>query len=281
MGYGEHNLMFAPVVANADIYKPYELTEEEQREYGCDICMVCHAADVDAYIRQVRQRFPEKGKAVAGLYMNFQEDVYERELMLFNTKEAEQYIRRKNKEQFQKILTEAEISLLAEDLVPWFSTRVYRQVLADWLIDAGFTNLKLWGNGWKDSPKYEKYAMGPAENGETLSKINQAAKIVLGNNCAVTAVARVWETMLSGGFYLGNYVPPEDDYTDIRRILTVGEEMVMFDGRKDLLSKVRHYLAHEDERQEMIRRGRKAALERMTYDQLMKRLLEKLAERVA
>ena len=91
---------------------------------------------------------------------------------------------------------------------------------------------------------------------------------------------RAWETMLSGGFYLSNYIPEEDDITDIRKIIEVGKDVIMFYDKEDLIEKIHYYLEHEDERSEMIQRGRKAALENMTFDILMERTLSEIAKRV-
>ena len=108
-----------------------------------------------------------------------------------------------------------------------FNQRLFRTTVVDWLIEAGYTNLKLWGNGWLKDPKYSKYAMGPAENGETLSKIYQASKINIGNNIMTTSAARAWECMLSGGFYMSNFIPPDADVTDIRKILKLDRKSVV------------------------------------------------------
>ena len=122
--------------------------------------------------------------------------------------------------------------------------------------------------------------MGPAENGETLSKIYQASKIVVGNNFHASASARAWESMMSGAFYMSNYIPPERDAVDIRMIMKEDEELVIFHGKEDFLNKVEYYLTHEEERIRMAEIGQKAALERMTYDILMKRVVEGLPERL-
>ncbi len=116
--------------------------------------------------------------------------------------------------------------------------------------------------------------MGPAQNGEILSKILQSTKIVLGNNILGTGAARAWESMLSGAFYMSNYVPPEVDIVDIRKIMREGEDLVMFHDKQDLLNKVNYYLSHETERKQMAEKGRQAALKTMTYNALMRRLLE-------
>ncbi len=165
---------------------------------------------------------------------------------------------------------------LAEDMYKQYNQRVYRQVLVDWLLDAGFKKIKLWGKDWQKYRRYTDYAMGVAENGETLSKIYQSSKIVVGNNVQTTAAARAWEAMLSGAFYMSNYIPPEEDAVDIRKIIKANEELVMFYDKEDFLQKTEYYLTHEKERQKMIETGRKAALERMTYDSLMNRVMEEI-----
>ncbi|MBQ9526056.1 MAG: glycosyltransferase family 1 protein, partial [Fretibacterium sp.] len=98
-----------------------------------------------------------------------------------------------------------------------------------------------------------------------------------------TGAARVWESMLSGAFYMAPYVPPEWDMLDIRKIMKPEEDFIMFYNKKDLIKKVRYYLEHDEERREMARRGREVALQKMTYDALMKRVIgfigDKLKER--
>ncbi len=168
------------------------------------------------------------------------------------------------------------VDWLAEDMYKQYNQRVYRQVLVDWLLDAGFKKIKLWGKDWQKYSRYADYAMGVAENGETLSKIYQSSKIVVGNNVHTTAAARAWEAMLSGAFYMSNYIPPEEDAVDIRKIIKANEELVMFYDKEDFLQKTEYYLTHEKERQKMIEIGRRAALERMTYDSLMNRVMEEI-----
>ncbi len=63
---------------------------------------------------------------------------------------------------------------------------------------------------------------------------------------------------------------------DIRKIIKANEELVMFYDKEDFLQKTEYYLTHEKERQRMIETGRKAALERMTYDSLMNRVMEEI-----
>lgn len=283
IGYQQSNLIEAPIPASSDIYKVYNLTKEEYDQYICDICFVCHASDVESHMNNFvkESRLPDKyAQMVQEIYRGYHSYVYESGDFFYNKDLFTEFVFNSFIQIYNIQLNANILQFIADDMFNNFNQRVYRQVLVDWILDAGFTNLKLWGNGWKDSPKYKQYAMGPAENGETLSKIYQASRIVVGNNVMTTAAARAWETMLSGGFYLSNYIPEEDDVTDIRKIIEVGKDVIMFYNKEDLIQKLHYYLDYEDERQAMIELGRKAALENMTFDILMKRSLSEVANRL-
>lgn len=281
LGYPADRKMDAPIPSNQEIYKPYSLTAEEKERYSCDICLVCHASDVDAHIQRIIGGLPEdKREAIAFVYKRYQRKVYETGEPWYRRELFEQLIAGTFQASSEMQWPDSFLKELADDMYLRFNQRVFREALVDWLLDAGFTNIRLWGNGWKKNPKYAPYAMGPAENGETLSKIYQASKIVVGNNVMTTAAARAWETMLSGGFYLSNYIPEEADITDIRKIVTVGEDVIMFYNRDDLIEKLHYYLEHEDERKIMIEKGRKVALEKMTFDVLIKKMLAEIAAHI-
>ena len=280
IGYPEDREMDAPVPANHRVYKPYELTKEEREQYSCDICFVCHGADVRRHLTNIlRGTREELLEALASIYLSYKDYVYKTGNVIYAEDHYIEYVAGSLREDFGINSSDELVNLIANDMYLWYNQRVFRQCLVDWLLDAGYTNIKLWGNGWKDEEKYAPYAMGPAENGETLSKIYQASKIVVGNNTATTAAARAWESMLSGAFYLVNYIPPDEDYTDIRKILSE-DEYVMFNGKDDFINKVEYYLTHEEDRLKMIEIGRNAALERMTFDSLVEKMLDFLASKI-
>lgn len=282
VGYDAYRVIEAPVPANADLYKHYELTQEEIERYSCDLCFVCHASDVDEYIKETIEKYPESiQEYVYIIYKGYRDFVYESGERFFSKEEFARYIRGVLGQCFNLVFSEVILNYMAEDMQNNFNQRVYRQALADWLLDAGFHNIKLWGNGWGDNKKYADYAMGAAENGETLSKIYQASKIVVGNNVNGTAAARAWEAMLSGAFYMSNYIPPEIDAVDIRKVMKADEELVMFYNKEDFLQKTEYYLTHEKERQRMIEIGHRIALEKMTYEKMMSRVISEIPEKLS
>ncbi len=280
LNYPEERMMDAPIPSNPDIYKTYELTEEEINQYSCDICFVCHAADFKDRLNEFLKRVQDFGlrEILRRLAYKYYEKSYNDGKVFYSEEEFRDYFS-ELLNIWNEFVDEDVLSIFIEEMYMWINQRIYRLLLVDWLIDAGFTNIKLWGNGWKKNPKYINYAMGPAENGETLSKIYQCSKINVGNNIMTTAAARAWESMLSGGFYMANYIPEEQDITDIRKIINK-DDFVMFYDKDDFLEKVKYYLEHEDERKKMIIKSRNSALEKMTFESLIKRMIQMLKEKL-
>lgn len=276
IGYPFSRTMLELLVADNTIYKTYELTDKERKEYEADICMVCHASDVDSYIIRMLQPF-EKDKLLKEMMEQLLYDycqlIISEGFILYNKEEIHEFIKIYIKRFYNAVLPNGAISYLVNEVYSYLNLRIYRQAIADWLIEAGYRNLKLWGNGWEKNPKYKPYAMGVAQNGEVLSKILQSTKIVLGNNYFISGAMRAWESMLSGAFYMGNYIPQEADLADIREILKEGENFIMFYNKKDLLDKVDYYLSHENERKQIAEKGRQVVLKTRTFDVLMKKLL--------
>lgn len=285
VGYSQNILIDAPIPASSDIYKRYDLSLEEYQMYTCDICFVCHGSDVNRHIKKVIDNISgnnshKECEMIYEIYKGYENFVKQTGKFFYSREMFYEFIDGSTVGLYNRKLDSKALDIITNDMYVQFNQRLYRQVLVDWLLEAGFGNIKLWGNGWTDNEKYQPYAMGPAENGETLSKIYQASKIVIGNNITTTNAARAWETMLSGGFYLSNYIPEEEDFSDIRKIVEIGKDVIMFYGKEDLIEKTKYYLEHEDERQIMIERGRKVALEKMTFDILMKRTLSEVARRL-
>ncbi|MEG0962709.1 MAG: glycosyltransferase [Lachnospiraceae bacterium] len=282
VGYQNYcTVLDAPIPANDKIYEQHQLSQEEIKWYQCDISFVCHAADDEKYLKNyIKQVDPQTQLLLKALFLNYKYMVYQNGIFFYSQEEFVQYIEKFLEElEAEGLLGTEAIKRVAGDMQLWYNQRVFRSVLVDWLLDAGYHNIKLWGNDWCEKEKYKEFAMGPAKNGETLSKIYQASKINIGNNILTTAAARVWECMLSGGFYLSNWIPEEADITDIRKIVKFGEEVDFFCNKKEFLDKIAYYLSHEEERKNMIEIGRKAALEKMTYKKLMEKVVTVLKEK--
>ena len=73
-----------------------------------------------------------------------------------------------------------------------------------------------------------------------------------------------------GGFLLTNYVSHLEEFYEF------GKEIVCFENKRDLLQKVRYYLSHEDEREEIARRGFERTCHEHTYEKRFQTLFKSM-----
>ena len=84
--------------------------------------------------------------------------------------------------------------------------------------------------------------------------------------------ARVFEVPGAGGFLM------TENAERLESFYTLDKEIVVFDGIDDLAGKIRHFLAHPDERDEVARAGHRRTSAEHTYDLRFKDLLDRATE---
>lgn len=113
--------------------------------------------------------------------------------------------------------------------------------------------------------------MPPVLPGKPLSTVYARSKINL--NISLKGIEggtpqRVMEIMGAGGFVLTNYC------AETGELFREDEEIVMFRTPEELVEKVKYYLTHDKEREQIAIRGYKKVLESYTYEKKLKRLME-------
>jgi glycosyltransferase involved in cell wall biosynthesis len=83
---------------------------------------------------------------------------------------------------------------------------------------------------------------------------------------------RVFETMFSGALLM------ESENSEIKQYFTPDVDYVSFDSKADMLDKVRYYLEHEGERQEIANNGYRKATTEYNHQVFWNRIMDKLAE---
>lgn len=287
IGYDTQKILYAPVPANHLIYKPYSINKEEFQRYQSDICLVANGCDYSGFVKKAHELLlpiyaalglPNKD-VIEEFYDNYYQKVYFEKIQLYFESDADLFLRSLFRDKNIEIKNEEVFSKLVNYFFLFVRAVVFRSVLVEWLIDGGYTNLKLYGRDWGDNPKFKPYAMGMAENGEPLAKIYQSAKITLGTNPVTTGAARFYECYLSGGFYISNFIVPEADLVNLRDYFKEGEEVPFYYGRQDLYEKLDYYLTNEEIRRKKSRDIREKMLKVMTYEILMKKMVKWLGKR--
>jgi len=124
--------------------------------------------------------------------------------------------------------------------------------------------LNLWGYQWDLSPRAKRYIRGLFTDNMQLNKLYGSAKIVLNDsskdmidNGFITI--RTYDAVASGALCVSAPTKGLDDIFN--------GAVVTYDNKKDLIDKVKYYLAHDDKRNELIQRGMDIIRSKnLTYD---------------
>lgn len=283
LGYPRDQVFDTPIPINANIYKTHVLSDNEIKKYGTDICVISNPGDplvgLEYLLSQFRAEtyYSQIEKALNAAY----EECYK---LIFNEQPLHDVAQHKEilirwLEQYNIRISENvmnQIVYVFRQRVVWI---IYRSVPIEWLSERGY-RIKLWGKEWLEHPKLKKYAQGVAQNGDTLSRILNASKILIGTNPAITTHPRVFEAIMSNCFYLGLDIPLEYDVCDIRKFMELNKEVVLFESREDLYQKVDFYLNNKEERLRIIENGKKKILSTLTYEKMMNRVIYEVAQRL-
>lgn len=111
----------------------------------------------------------------------------------------------------------------------------------------------------------------PISPGEDTTRVFAGSKINL--NISLKGIEggtpqRVMDVMAAGGFMLTNYCPETAD------LFVEDKEIVMFKTPEELFDKADYYLTHDDERQEIAKRGQNKVLECYTYEKKLKKIMD-------
>lgn len=81
---------------------------------------------------------------------------------------------------------------------------------------------------------------------------------------------RVWDVLACGGFLLTNYQPELEEFFEI------GKDLECYMSKEDLVSKIRYYLEHDEERARIAQNGYEKVKEHHTYEKRVQEIMEKI-----
>jgi spore maturation protein CgeB len=87
---------------------------------------------------------------------------------------------------------------------------------------------------------------------------------------------RVFEAMASGALLVTNR-----DADDLNELFKEGFHLVCYESKEELISKIRYFLEHDEERREIARRGREEVMTKHTYQIRVREILEKVGLRMS
>ncbi|HET6583216.1 MAG TPA: glycosyltransferase, partial [Nannocystaceae bacterium] len=158
---------------------------------------------------------------------------------------------------------------------------VDRVRIADQMLAAGVP-VALYGRGWGEIERFAPHARGLVEPGPALRRMYQRHKVVLHINTRCNLHPRVLEAAAAGGFVLARS-DGESDFApgSVGDYLAVDRELCRFDGKDDMIAKIRRAFADESWRQGFVQSARARVHRDHTYAQRAQQMVDALGRRLA
>jgi hypothetical protein len=281
--YPKDQTINTPIPVNNYIFKSYKLTKEEIDNYETEICVISNPGNpkegLSYVLDQIKENlcYKDMESALKSAYSECYNLIYNGQ-PFYDDKQHEELITRWFYN-FNITASERFFSTIIDMFKIKVIWNMYRSVPIEWLKEKGY-KIKLWGREWLDHPNLKEYAMGVAQNGEKLSKILNASKIMLGTNPALSAHPRVFEATMSNCLYIGINIPSEYDVFDIREFLEEDKGIIFFYNKEDLYKKVDYYMNHLEKRMEVINNGKSKILSELTYEKMMTKVIDEIGSRI-
>ncbi len=152
------------------------------------------------------------------------------------------------------------------------------QVLAELVEAMPDLDLRIWGNGWRErgSPRLRSCVEGVPVDGTAYARALQAARInlavmsgrVAGASQGDETTTRTFEIPACGGFML------HERSAELRELFDEDREVACFAGARELVEKIRFYLANPEARTRIAEAGHARCVPAYSYDARMQALLD-------
>ncbi len=103
-----------------------------------------------------------------------------------------------------------------------------------------------------------------------ISKINLNLAESSANEKILQIKGRNFEIPMCGGLILTKYIPELTEYYDI------GEEIICYENLNDLINKINYFLKHEEEREDVAKRGYERSIKEHTYEKRFKTIFNEI-----
>lgn len=283
-GVPREQMAIMPVPADEEVFFPLPEDDPLRGPFACDVAYVKHGhADPDRAMAELQESmaplagtpyFDRLTEFLAALSRRYRQDPrapwQEEEIFDDARRKIGACVPEGHWMNVENFLVAFQIQVLSANL------RLY---CLSALANAGI-DFRLYGNHWREDPRFSAYARGPLLRGPDLNGVYNFSQINLHMNLGGTMHQRLCEGALAGGFFLVSNLDPANDWSPASAYFAPDKEMVVYTSDRDLVDKCRFYLAHPAERRAIARNMRQRALAERTCLRSAEQTLALFRERI-
>lgn len=230
-GYPPDRLVKLNIPADPHIFHPVKLTDAEQNKYSCELAFMSNVSTPSEIVleQKILPAVEPLGisRAVCEQIHDSLWEEYRSGKTLVNRQDLLAWLNQfpafaeiwqsagtdKPYDKSQPLNLQGTIAFSPEQekllrLFFWrLNDTIYRHIVLEWADNLGI-DLRLYGHGWENHPRFKKYAQGPLEHGPKLNTAYQAARFNLHLNITPGMHQRIWEILSADAQPLIRAHPP-------------------------------------------------------------------------
>ncbi|MFC1782263.1 glycosyltransferase [Planctomycetota bacterium] len=281
-GFPSERLVYLPLGANTDLFRPMDLDDADRQRYAGDIILITQKHSINPETYQIKLPTHQQ------LFQAIIEEI----------KNAPDKYHHDDAPRFLQRAQRCGIELREDDLRNFFIELIQQflgdMVMADTYGDAlrqecFEVNDWYWSGtpevipGEHSKPTWETNCPPSQADkvigyGEKLNKLYKMGKIFLHISGAGFPDGYLLNGIAAGAFFLVRAHPRDNQIDGIGEMFELGRELIVFDTPNDLVRKVRYFLSHDQEREEIARAGRQKLLTRHSYKIRARQMLDAIIE---
>ena len=268
-GFG--NVFYLPLGADPGLFRRFDLNEEDQQKFTCDLSFagrVVYGYEYTDWYQKLYDGLDQdtKCKSVIDEAVKVQKENH-----LLNVSDILEIVQESKQTYLPfKNMVHRE---MVEGAIQYQASTLKRKEIVEEIADLG---LCLYGDmGWNLLIDDKVKCLGGLNREEELPKLYNASKINLNvTNCLIPngLPMRAFDVTGCGGFLLTDYRPALGEFFELDK------EVVCYMDIEDLRGKIKYYLAHPEEREEIARGGQERVLREHTYRHRMGKLISIMRE---
>ncbi len=280
--YGVQTVYHVPLAADTEYFTSaiQGTTQAEQTKYDCDISFVgslytdehnYYDAMISEISGQNQEAIPwqeEMNQLIVRQCFAYQEDYLQSAIVqgTVSVSEMQDYMEKQGLLLGEDYFASPEEILKAavlEKKVTVEERRIFLEKIGEMVKDNPTVRFRFYtGSDTKNLPLLQPYNRGRVDYQTQMPLVFSRSKINL--NLSLRSIhsgipLRVLDIMACGGFVLTNWQPEIEEY------FVENEEIVLFHNLEEGMEKIRYYLQHEEERQQIAKNGQKKVQEVFSY----------------
>lgn len=257
-----------------------EVTPEEHQIYDSDLSFICSQVDFLPIASSLLD--------LCSSNLNLQKELEDFIIQLYELQYLEKSTiigKAQLEDAVNKMLDKYNLAEVERVCIYWYLYNIKylidRYVMIQWIIEEKKYRFHIWGFGGTEVEAFKPYARGSWKNEREKYLVISCSKVIVQNEAQSGLVSpKFSEVLENDSMMLAEYTDPAIEISDYNKYCREGVGICFYRSRKELFEKLDYYLSHEEERQNVIKKGKDLLRRELNYNAVTDYWIDAISRKV-